>query len=96
MACRQIVTSPLFLRSIIVYHIYPPYITGLIYDPDQDPEEKRAVRKDYRSLAKTVEGTRFNLPNFEENRQDNYCHRAANKCQRNYRRTAHKPSLPGR
>jgi hypothetical protein len=27
-----------------------------IYDPDQDPEEKRAVRKNYRSLAKTVEG----------------------------------------
>ena len=26
------------------------------YDPDQDPEEKRAVRKNYRSLARTVEG----------------------------------------
>ncbi|KAF8070559.1 Nse4 C-terminal-domain-containing protein [Lyophyllum atratum] len=26
-----------------------------VYDPDQDPEEKRAVRKNYRSLAKTVE-----------------------------------------
>jgi non-structural maintenance of chromosomes element 4 len=31
--------------------------SDLIYDPDQDPEEKRAVRKNYRSLAKTVEGS---------------------------------------
>ena len=31
--------------------------SDFIYDPDQDPEEKRAVRKDYRSLAKTVEGS---------------------------------------
>lgn len=31
-------------------------LIDFIYDPDQDPEEKRAVRKNYRSLAKTVEG----------------------------------------
>ncbi|KAF5380522.1 hypothetical protein D9615_004519 [Tricholomella constricta] len=31
-----------------------------IYDPDQDPEEKREVRKNYRSLAKTVEGANPN------------------------------------
>ncbi|KAJ7091266.1 Nse4 C-terminal-domain-containing protein [Mycena epipterygia] len=29
------------------------------YDPDQDPEERRAVRKGYRSLAKTVEGSEY-------------------------------------
>jgi hypothetical protein len=29
---------------------------GLAYDPDQDPEEKRKVRKDYRSLNKDTEG----------------------------------------
>ncbi|KAF8236504.1 hypothetical protein L208DRAFT_1390604 [Tricholoma matsutake] len=34
--------------------------TCLIYDPDQDPEEKRAVRKNYRSLAKTVEEQQAN------------------------------------
>ncbi|KAG6827907.1 hypothetical protein H0H92_010005 [Tricholoma furcatifolium] len=30
-------------------------VKAFIYDPDQDPEEKRAVRKDYRKLARTVE-----------------------------------------
>jgi hypothetical protein len=28
----------------------------LAYDPDQDPEEKRAVRKRYRSLQRETEG----------------------------------------
>lgn len=46
------------VRSTVLHH--PSYLTtnilDLIYDPDQDPEEKRAVRKNYRSLAKTVEG----------------------------------------
>jgi len=32
------------------------FLSDLVYDPDQDPEEKRAVRKDYRSLAKKIEG----------------------------------------
>ncbi|PFH50906.1 hypothetical protein AMATHDRAFT_143981 [Amanita thiersii Skay4041] len=27
----------------------------LVYDPDQDPEEKRQVRKDYRSLARIID-----------------------------------------
>lgn len=27
------------------------------YDPDQDPEERRVVRKGYRTLAKNVEGS---------------------------------------
>lgn len=34
-------------------------LIDFIYDPDQDPEEKRTVRKNYRSLAKTVEGASF-------------------------------------
>lgn len=28
----------------------------MVFDPDQDPEEKRAVRQNYRSLAKKIEG----------------------------------------
>ncbi|GLB37537.1 putative binding domain of Nse4/EID3 to Nse3-MAGE [Lyophyllum shimeji] len=35
--------------------IEDPSASNWTYDPDQDPEEKRAVRKNYRSLAKTVE-----------------------------------------
>lgn len=27
-----------------------------VYDPDQDPEEKRDVRKRYRAMQKTIEG----------------------------------------
>ena len=30
----------------------------MVFDPDQDPEEKRAVRQNYRSLAKKIEGMR--------------------------------------
>lgn len=33
-----------------------PFVAEMVYDPDQDPEEKRAVRKNYRKLAKTMEG----------------------------------------
>lgn len=29
---------------------------ALAYDPDQDPEEKRAVRRNYRTLQKDAEG----------------------------------------
>ena len=28
-----------------------------VFDSDQDPEEKRAVRQNYRSLTKKIEGT---------------------------------------
>ena len=31
----------------------------MVFDPDQDPEEKRAVRQNYRSLAKKIEGMRI-------------------------------------
>ena len=31
----------------------------MVFDPDQDPEEKRGVRKSYRSLTKKIEGARF-------------------------------------
>ena len=31
----------------------------MVFDPDQDPEEKREVRQNYRSLAKKIEGIRI-------------------------------------
>jgi len=31
-------------------------VLNLAYDPDQDPEEKRDVRKKYRAIQKTTEG----------------------------------------
>ncbi|KAJ3724630.1 Nse4 C-terminal-domain-containing protein [Lentinula raphanica] len=34
---------------------------GLPYDPDQDAEEKRALRREYRAIHKNVEGIRQNL-----------------------------------
>lgn len=34
------------------------------YDPDQDPEERRVVRKGYRTLAKNVEGSSIILSVF--------------------------------
>ncbi|CAK5281588.1 unnamed protein product [Mycena citricolor] len=34
------------------------------YDPDQDPEERRVVRKGYRSLAKTIEERQLNLNEY--------------------------------
>ncbi|KAJ7924934.1 Nse4 C-terminal-domain-containing protein [Mycena leptocephala] len=34
------------------------------YDPDQDPEERRVVRKGYRTLAKTVEEHQHNLNDY--------------------------------
>ena len=33
--------------------------SDMVFDPDQDPEEKRAVRQNYRSLAKKIEGMRI-------------------------------------
>ncbi|TFK73968.1 hypothetical protein BDN72DRAFT_789911 [Pluteus cervinus] len=38
-----------------------PATNDLAYDPDQNPEEKRAVRKHYRSLAKVVEEQQTNV-----------------------------------
>jgi hypothetical protein len=34
---------------------------GFAYDPDQDHEEKREVRRGYRNLQKNTEGTRLCL-----------------------------------
>ena len=34
---------------------------NLAYDPDQDPEEKRDVRKKYRAIQKTAEGAQIKL-----------------------------------
>ena len=31
----------------------------MVFDPDQDPEEKRAVRQNYRSLTRKIEGMRL-------------------------------------
>jgi hypothetical protein len=36
-----------------------PEHSDMVFDPDQDPEEKRAVRQNYRSLAKKIEGMRI-------------------------------------
>ncbi|KAF8893982.1 Nse4 C-terminal-domain-containing protein [Infundibulicybe gibba] len=49
---------------------------NLIYDPDQDPEEKRAVRKNYRSLAKTVEGQKSNPNDYTAEQLTNQVHQA--------------------
>lgn len=35
-----------------------------IFDPDQDPDEKRAVRQNYRSLTKKIEGISYNVALF--------------------------------
>jgi len=37
---------------------------GMVFDPDQDPEEKRAVRQNYRSLAKKIEEHNGNPNDF--------------------------------
>lgn len=34
-----------------------PGPNNLAYDPDQDPEEKRDVRKKYRAMQRDAEGT---------------------------------------
>jgi hypothetical protein len=38
---------------IFFYYTEP---SDMVFDPDQDPEEKRVVRQNYRSLAKKIEG----------------------------------------
>ncbi|KAF9469987.1 Nse4 C-terminal-domain-containing protein [Collybia nuda] len=47
-----------------------------IYDPDQDPEEKRIVRKNYRSLAKSVEGQQANPNDYTAEELTNRVHQA--------------------
>src|SRR5688572_2538645 len=37
-------------------------LLDLAFNPDQDPEEKRAVRQSYRSLAKKIEGRSIRIP----------------------------------
>ena len=39
----------------LFHHLEP---SDMVFDPDQDPEEKRAVRQNYRSLTKKIEGMR--------------------------------------
>ncbi|RDB25208.1 Non-structural maintenance of chromosome element 4 [Hypsizygus marmoreus] len=50
--------------------------SNLVYDPDQDPEEKRAVRKNYRSLAKTVEEQQANPNDYTAEELTSQVHRA--------------------
>jgi hypothetical protein len=38
---------------------------NLAYDPDQDPEEKRDVRKKYRAFQKTTEGALQHFGSFD-------------------------------
>jgi hypothetical protein len=45
----------LALSSMITFHFLETH--NLAFDPDQNPEEKRAVRKDYRTLFKDVGGS---------------------------------------
>jgi len=42
-------------KSVMPHHPEP---SDMVFDPDQAPEEKRAVRQNYRSLAKKIEGIR--------------------------------------
>jgi non-structural maintenance of chromosomes element 4 len=42
--------------NLLCAHFHHPEPSDMVFDPDQDPEEKRAVRQNYRSLAKKIEG----------------------------------------
>ena len=44
------------------------------YDPDQDPEEKRVLRKRYRVLLKDDEGISFRSPPTREEEDDPRAH----------------------
>ena len=41
-----------------------PSDRDMVFDPDQDPEEKRKVRQNYRSLTKKIEGMSINFYPF--------------------------------
>lgn len=45
--------------GLLCSFFYHPDSSDMVFDPDQDPEEKRAVRQNYRSLAKKIEGMRI-------------------------------------
>jgi len=40
-----------------VFKAYSDFV-DLVFNPDQNPEEKRAVRQDYRKITRRIEGTR--------------------------------------
>lgn len=42
--------------SVMRLFFHHPEPSDMVFDPDQDPEEKRVVRQNYRSLAKKIEG----------------------------------------
>jgi hypothetical protein len=49
-----------------VQKLYARFVDGcsleMVFDPDQDPEEKRAVRQGYRALTKKIEGRTAFIP----------------------------------
>ncbi|KAJ7703075.1 Nse4 C-terminal-domain-containing protein [Mycena rosella] len=51
-------------------------MAGATYDPDQDPEERRGVRKSYRSLAKAVEEQQGNLNEYSAQDLTDQIHKA--------------------
>jgi hypothetical protein len=61
---------------------------NLAYDPDQDPEEKRDVRKKYRAIQKTTEGA-FLQPKFSKIPTNSYLfssHRSTSSAERMFSR----------
>ena len=50
-------------KSVMRHFFHNPESSDMVFDPDQNPMEKRAIRQNYRSLAKKIEGIRiFNCP----------------------------------
>lgn len=46
-------------RNSKMYAHFLIIVPEMVFDPDQDPEEKRAVRQGYRALTKKIEGRSF-------------------------------------
>lgn len=44
------------LFSCLLRHTFNMHLIGLAFDPDQDLEQKRSLRQDYRKLASKIEG----------------------------------------
>jgi hypothetical protein len=79
--------SKSFIRTF-----YEP--SGMVFDPDQDPEEKRAVRQNYRSLTKKIEGVHiicypFNKYVYIEFKEDQMILQQRNSCRKFRRPTSY-------
>ena len=44
------------IPSLLCALFHHPEPSDMVFDPDQNPEEKREVRQNYRSLTKKIEG----------------------------------------